>query len=161
MSLITALSDAIKQQIDMALKKFPENNPQSAIMPALTAAQDEHDNLTPQLMDLVAEYLKVPKISVYEVASFYSMYDLNPVGKYKISVCTNISCMLCNCDKITKHLKNKLAIDFNETSKDGKFTLKEVECLAACDKAPVMLINKQYHYNLTAAKIDTILEGLD
>lgn len=151
--MIEQLPNKITAIIDKDLLKFPADSPQSAIMPSLTLVQDEYGHLTLELMDLVASYLKVPQISVYEVASFYSMYDLEPGAKYKISVCTNISCMLCDCDKITKYLRDKL-------ESNNKFSLKEVECLAACDKAPVMIINKKYHYNLTESKVDKILEEL-
>jgi NADH-quinone oxidoreductase subunit E len=155
------LSEKIRQEIDIWVKKFPADQKQSAVMPALTIVQKEHGWLSEKLMDAVAIYLQMPKIAVYEVASFYSMYDLSPVGTHKICVCTNISCMLNGCDKITSHIKNKLDIDFNETTKDGKFTLKSVECLGACGGAPMMQIGDDYYENLSPEKVDTILAELE
>ena len=111
-------------------------------------------------MDALAVYLDMPAISVYEVATFYSMYELEPVGENKISVCTNISCQLCGSDEIVEHLKTRLGIGFGETTEDGKVTLKEVECLGACCGAPMLQLNRDYHENLTADKIDNLLDGL-
>ena len=112
-------------------------------------------------MDAVAEYLNMPPIAVYEVATFYSMYELEPVGRHKICVCTNISCMLCGSDNIVGRLTEKLGIKLGETTPDGRFTLKEVECLGACVDAPMFQIGDTYYGNLTAEKIDKILEDLD
>jgi NADH-quinone oxidoreductase subunit E len=111
-------------------------------------------------MDALASYLSIPAISVYEVATFYTMFDLEPVGKHKISVCTNISCMLCGSEEIMNHLQNKLNIKAGQTTEDGLITLKEVECLGACVGAPMLLLDKQYHEHLTPEKIDQILQGL-
>ena len=105
--------------------------------------------------------LGMPKIAVYEVATFYSMYELKPIGKHKVSVCTNISCMLCGCDEIVKHLQSKLKIKLGETTPDGRFTLKSVECLAACAGAPMMQIGRDYYENLTPQKVDDILASLE
>ena len=127
-------------------------------MAALRIAQDEHLWLSPEMIEYVADIIQVPAVRAFEVASFYSMYELSPVGRHKISVCTNISCMLRGCDKVVGHLKGKLQIDFNETTEDGKFTLKEVECLAACAGAPMMQIDHDYYEELTPEKIDAILE---
>ena len=131
-------------------------------MAALRIVQDANGGyLTNELMDAVAEYLEMPTISVYEVGTFYSMYEHKPVGKHKICVCTNISCMLCGSDKVVQHINKKLNISFGETTKDGRFTLKEVECLGACCGAPMMQIGKDYYENLTSDKIDQILDQLD
>jgi NADH-quinone oxidoreductase subunit E len=113
------------------------------------------------LMNAVADYLEMPPIAVYEIATFYTMFNLKPVGQHVIEVCTNISCMLCGCDKIVNHLKKRLQINFNETTSDGKFTLREVECLAACANAPMLQIGKKYYENLTAEKVDQILDELE
>ncbi len=111
-------------------------------------------------MDALAEYLSMSNISVYEVATFYSMFELEPVGKHKISLCTNISCMLCGSEEILEHLQQRLAIKPGETTADGLFTLKEVECLGACVGAPMLLMDKQYHEYLTKEKIDALIDGV-
>jgi NADH-quinone oxidoreductase subunit E len=160
-SKTATLSDFSLSEIERELAKYPADRRQSALMAALRIAQDEHRWLSPQLIEYVAEIIQVPVVRAYEVATFYSMYELNPVGKHKISVCTNISCMLRGCDKVVNHLQNKLKIDFNETTKDGQFTLKEVECLAACAGAPMMQVGHDYYEHLTAEKIDRILETLE
>ncbi|HEV2613787.1 MAG TPA: NADH-quinone oxidoreductase subunit NuoE [Gammaproteobacteria bacterium] len=155
------LSDKLKTEIDHWLKKFPADQKQSAVLPALRFAQEENGGwLTDEIMREVADYLSMPFIAVYEVASFYSMYELKPVGKNKLSICTNISCMLAGCDKIVKHLHKKLNINLGETTEDQKFTLKEVECLGACANAPVMHIGHKYYEDLTPEKVDKILEEL-
>lgn len=155
------ISDKLKTEIDHWVKKFPADQKQSAVLPALRFAQEENGGwLTDELMRAIADYLNMPFIAVYEVASFYSMYELKPVGKYKLAICTNISCMLAGCDKIVKHLNLKLNINLGETTKDNKFTLKEVECLGACANAPVMHVGHTYHEDLTPEKIDHILEEL-
>jgi NADH-quinone oxidoreductase subunit E len=130
-------------------------------MAALRIAQDEHGWLSVPLMDHVAELLGMRPIAVYEVATFYSMYDLKPVGKHKISLCTNVSCMLCGSDTLVNHLQKRLGIKLGETTPDGKVTLKEVECLGACGGAPMFQIGKNYYENLTPQKIDEILASLD
>ena len=156
------LSKSTREKIDEWLKKFPSNQKQSAVMPALTIVQDENGGyLTQPLMDAVALYLGMPKIAVYEVATFYSMYEHKPVGKYKICVCTNVSCMLCGSAQIVTHLKKRLGVGFGEVTADGKFSIKEVECLGACTGAPMLQIGDQYYENLTPEKIDGILEGLE
>ena len=146
--------------IDREVAKYPPERKSSAVMAALRIAQDEHGWLSVPLMDYVAELLEMRPIQVYEVATFYSMYDLKPVGKYKICVCTNVSCMLCGSDQIVKHLQQRLGIKLGETSGDGKFTLKEVECLAACGGAPMLQIGNIYYENLTPQKVDEILASL-
>jgi NADH-quinone oxidoreductase subunit E len=155
------LPDHIKEKIDKWLLKFPPDQKQSAIIYALHLVQDENKGfLTESLMDAVADYLDMPKIAVYEVASFYSMYELSPVGRHKICVCTNVSCMLCGSEKLAEHLQKKLGIQFGETTADGRFTLKAVECLAACGGAPAIQINRIYHENVTPEKMDAILAEL-
>lgn len=159
---LTLLSQQARSHIDGWLKKFPADQKQSAVIAALTYVQDENGGwLTNDLMDAVAAYLGMPKIAVYEVATFYSMFELKPVGRHKISVCTNISCMLCGSKEVVKHLESKLGITLGETTPDGKFTLKSVECLAACAGAPMMQIGRDYHENLTDQKIDEILKTLE
>lgn len=158
----TFLAESICEQIDKWLLKFPPEQKQSAVIYALHLVQtDNNGYLTEDLMDAVADYLDMPKIAVYEVASFYSMYELKPVGKHKICVCTNISCMLCGVEEISQHLQKRLGIQFGETTADGRYTLKSVECLAACGGAPAMQINKTYYEKLTPEKIDKILAELD
>ncbi len=154
----TLLSQNARAHIDAALLKYPTEQKQSAVIAALTFVQTENGGwLSRELMDAVAAYLGMPKIAVYEVATFYSMFELNPVGKYKICVCTNISCMLCGSEKIVQYLEKKLGIALGQTTNDGKFTLKSVECLAACGGAPMLQIGPDYYENLTCQKIDDIL----
>ncbi|HEY0721144.1 MAG TPA: NADH-quinone oxidoreductase subunit NuoE [Gammaproteobacteria bacterium] len=161
-SIIELLSAESRAEIDHWIAKYPADRKQSAVMAALRIAQDQNGGwLTPQLMNAVADYLEMPSIAVYEVASFYSMYELDPVGRHKICVCTNISCMLCGSDQVVEHLQKRLGIKLGETTADGRFTLKEVECLGACVNAPVMQIARDYHERLTPELIDTILDGLN
>ena len=149
-------------EIDTWIAKYPAEWKQSASMPALRIVQDHNDGyLTTELMDKVAAYLDMAPIAVYEVASFYSMYEHSKVGKHKLCVCTNISCMLNGSDKIVDHLDEKLGIKFGEVTGDGKFSLKEVECLGACGGAPMMQIGEKYYENLTPELIDSILKELD
>ena len=159
LDLINAESRA---DIDKWIAKYPAEQKQSAVMAALRIVQDQNGGyLTDPLIEAVAEYLGMPPIAVYEVATFYSMYERKPVGKVKICVCTNISCMLCNSDMVVEHLQNKLGIKFGEVTEDGKFSLKEVECLGACVNAPVIQIGNTYYENLTPQKLDEILASLD
>lgn len=156
------LSEKVRQEIDHWVTKFPADQKQSAVLAALSAAQDENGGwLTEDLMDAVADYLSMPKIAVYEAASFYSMFNLKPVGRHQVNVCTNISCLLKGSDKVVEHLENSLGIKMGETTADGKVTLRHVECLAACANAPMMQIGKDYHEDLTPEKIDQILNKLD
>lgn len=149
-------------EIDVWVSKYPAEQKQSACMAALRIVQDTNGgHLTEPLMDAVADYLEMPRISIYEVATFYSMYELKPVGKHKICICTNISCMLCGSDEIVEHITKRLGIGFGETTADGRITLKEVECLAACAGAPMLQIGETYYENLTPESIDIILGGLD
>lgn len=148
-------------KIDKELTKYPADRRQSAVMSALRIAQDELGWLSKDTIAFVAQYLGIPEIAALEVATFYNMYELNPVGQHKITVCTNISCMLRGSDEIVEHLETRLGIGFNETTADGKFTLKEGECMGCCGGAPLMHINnKRMCEFLTPEKVDEILEGL-
>ena len=161
-SKVQLISEQSRADIDRWIAKYPAEQKRSAVMAALRIVQDQNNGyLTNDLMDAVAEYLDMPAIAVYEVATFYSMYELEPVGKHKICLCTNISCMLCGSDNIVEHLTQKLGIKMGQTTPDGRFSLKEVECLGACVEAPMFQIGDTYYGNLTADKIDKILEELD
>ena len=143
------------RKIDQAIAKYPPEQKQSAVMAALTVAQDEKGHLSSQVMDFVAGYLGMPSIAVYEVASFYAMYDVKPVGKHKLCICTNLPCALSGADGAAEHLKKRLGIDWNGTTADGRFTLKEGECFGACGDAPVMLVNNKKMLSfMTPEKID-------
>lgn len=156
------LSAEEKKAIDIWLQRYPANNKRPAVMRALMIVQENHGGyLTTPLMDAIAEYLDMPKVAVYEVATFYSMYELKKVGKHKICVCTNVSCLLRGSEEIVSHLESRLGIKIGETTPDGKFTLKSVECLAACGGAPMMQIDKAYYENLTPESIDEILSTLE
>lgn len=156
------LSDEIKAEIDRWLAKYPAEQSRSALLAALRAVQHEDHYLSVEKMDAVADYLDLPAIAVYEVGSFYSMFSLEPTGKYELAVCNNISCMLRGGDDIIRHIETKLGIQWGETTPDGKFYLKkEEECLAACSSAPMMQVNHIYHENLTPEKVDEILDGLE
>ncbi|OGT38773.1 MAG: NADH dehydrogenase [Gammaproteobacteria bacterium RIFCSPHIGHO2_12_FULL_37_14] len=155
------LSPAICKHIDQWIERYPPEQKRSGVFEALRLVQEENGgSLTVPLMDAVADYLMMPKIAVYEVATFYTLFHLDPVGCHVIQLCTNISCMLNGSEKILEHLKKRLAIDINETTADGQFTLKEVECLGACIAPPVCQIGKQYYENLTPEKIDQLLQEL-
>jgi NADH-quinone oxidoreductase subunit E len=159
---LNLLSGEVRAGIDRWVAQYPSEQKQSAVIPALHIVQDANGGwLTKELMDAVAGYLEMEPISVYEVATFYSMYSLKPVGRHKIAVCTNISCMLCGSDEIVMHLEKKLGARMGETTPDGKFTLREVECLGACAGAPMFQIGKLYYENLTPSKIDAILDNLE
>jgi NADH-quinone oxidoreductase subunit E len=147
------------KRIDAAVAKYPSERKSSAVMAALTIAQDEKGWLSTETMDFVAHYLGMPPIAVYEVASFYTMYDLKPTGKYKLTICTNLPCALQGANVAADHLKKKLGLGFNETTADGKFTLKEGECLGACGDAPVLLMNnKKMLCAMTPQKLDDFLK---
>jgi NADH-quinone oxidoreductase subunit E len=155
------LSSHVREEIDHWVAKFPEGRQRSAVIAALHAAQ--HGNggyLTTELMTAVAEYLQLPPIQVFEVASFYSMFETRPVGRHSISVCTNISCMLRGGEDILAHVEKRLGIKAGQSTPDGKFYLKiEEECLAACCGAPMMMVDHVYHENLTPQSVDEILEA--
>ncbi len=155
-------SSEIRAEIDEWIAKYPPEWKQSAVMAALRIVQDANGGwLSNELMDDVAAYLDMPPIAVYEVATFYSMYELKPVGRHKICVCTNVSCMINDSDKLVEHLERKLDVKLGQTTEDGRFTLKEVECLGACGGAPMMQIGRQYYENLTPELVDSILDGLE
>ncbi len=137
------LTDAALRKIDREIAKYPAGHKQSAVMAALAIAQDEKGWLATETMDFVAAYLDMPPIAVYEVATFYEMYNTAPTGKYKLTLCTNLPCALQGAAKAAAHLKQKLGIGFAETTADGMFTLKEGECLGACGDAPVLLVNNK------------------
>jgi NADH-quinone oxidoreductase subunit E len=151
-----------KAEIDQWLEKYPPDQKQSAVLAALHAVQNREQWLTREHMDAVADYLGMPPVSVYEVGTFYSMLELEPVGRNIVAVCNNISCMLCGADDIIAHIENKLGIQWGGTTSDGRITLKkEEECLAACIGAPMMTVNGHYHENLSVEKVDQILDGLE
>ena len=145
-------------EIETELAKYPPDRRQSALLAALRIAQDEHKWLSSELIEYVADLIGVAAIRAYEVARFYALYELEPVGRHRIFICTNISCMLRGCDAIVDHVQNKLGITFNQTTADGNFTLKESECLCACAGAPMMQVDRDYHENLTPERVDAILE---
>ena len=156
------LSNAAKQKIDHELAKYPADQKQSAAMSALAIAQDEHGWLPNELMDEVAKYLGMPPVAVYEVATFYNMYNLKPIGKHKVTVCTNLPCALSGGVDAAEYLKHKLGIGFRETTADGKFTLMEGECMGACGDAPVLLVNnKRMCSFMSHEKLDQMIEELE
>ena len=155
------LSPGALAQIDKAVAKYPADQKQSAVMAALAIAQTEKGWLSTETMDFVAQYLEMPPIAVYEVASFYTMYDLKPVGRCKLAICTNLPCALQGATVVAAHLKQKLGIEFGETTADGAFTLKEAECLGACGDAPVLLVNnKRMACAMSADKLDNLIEEM-
>jgi NADH-quinone oxidoreductase subunit E len=156
------LSPESLAKIDKAVAKYPPDRKDSAVMAALTIAQAEKGWLSTETMDFVAQYLGMPPVAVYEVATFYTMYDLKPVGRHKLTICTNLPCALQGATHAAEHLKKALGIGFNETTADGRFTLKEGECMGACGDAPVMLQNN--HRMLCAMsteKIDRLMKELE
>ena len=149
------------RKIDREVAKYPPEQKQSAVMSALIIAQDEKGWISTETMDEVAGYLGMPPVAVYEVATFYSMYNLHPTGKYKLTLCTCLPCGLQGALEAADHLRNRLGIDFNETTSDGRFTLKEGECMGACAMAPVLLVNnKKMHDYMSKEKLDQLIEGL-
>ena len=155
------LSAESLRKIDREVAKYPADQKQSAVMSALIIAQDEKGWLSNDTMDAVAKYLEMPPVAVYEVATFYSMYNLQPTGKYKITICTCLPCGLQGALGAADHLREKLGVDFNETTADGKFTIKEGECMGACAMAPVLLVNnKKMHDYMTNEKLDQLLKDL-
>jgi NADH-quinone oxidoreductase subunit E len=156
------LSDHVREEIDRWVAKFPPDRKRSAVISALHAVQHENDGyLTADLMDAVAAYLGLAPIQVYEVATFYSMFETKPVGRHHVSVCTNISCMLRGSQQVVEHVEKKLGIKTGESTPDGRIYLKrEEECLAACTGAPMMMVDHVYHESLTPERIDKILDEL-
>jgi len=163
MSSAALLSEHVREEIERWKARFPDDRQRSAVIGALHAAQHENDGyLTPELMDAVAEYLELPSIQVYEVATFYSMFQTKPVGRHNVAICTNVSCMLRGADDIVEHVENKLGVKLGESTGDGRIYLKrEEECLAACCGAPMMMVDHKYYENLTKEQVDEILDGLD
>jgi len=157
------LSEHIRAEIDRWVARFPEGRQRSALIGALHAVQHENDGyLSRELMEAVARYLDLPAIQVFEVASFYSMFETRAVGRHSISVCTNISCMLCGGERILEHVEKRLGIKVGESTPDGRFYLKlEEECLAACNNAPMMMIDHRYYENLTPERVDEILDAIE
>jgi len=156
--MLSALS---LKTIDAAVAKYPPEQKQSAVMAALAVAQEENGHLSNEVMDFVAGYLGMAPVAVYEVATFYAMYDLAPVGRHKLCVCTNLPCALSGAIETAEHLKRKLGIGWNETTADGRFTLKQGECFGACGDAPVVLVNnKKMRSFMTPEAIDKMLEEL-
>ena len=163
MSSDTLLSEHVRDEIEHWKARFPEDRQRSAVIGALHAVQHENEGyLTPELMDAVAEYLELSTIQVYEVATFYSMFQTKPVGRHNVAICTNVSCMLRGADDIVEHVEGKLGVKLGESTEDGRIYLKrEEECLAACCGAPMMMVNHEYYENLTREQVDEILDGLD
>jgi NADH-quinone oxidoreductase subunit E len=157
------LSDHTRHEIDNWLKKYPEDKKRSAVLAALRAAQHQNEGfLTTELMDAVADYLDLPNIQVYEVATFYSMFETKPVARHNVAICTNISCMLMGSDSVVSYVERKLGIKVGQSTEDGRIFLKpEEECLAACAAGPMMQVDHVYHEKLTPEKIDEILDGLE
>jgi NADH-quinone oxidoreductase subunit E len=155
------LSNDALRKIDREIAKYPADQKQSAVMAALAIAQEEKGWLSGETMEAVASYLGMPPIAVYEVATFYNMYDLQPVGRHKLTVCTNLPCALSGGVHAADYLKQKLGIGFNETTADGRFSLKEGECMGACGDAPVMLVNNRRMCSwMTPEQIDRLLDEL-
>jgi NADH-quinone oxidoreductase subunit E len=162
MSDAVTLSAHVRKEIDRWIERFPEGRHRSAVLSALHAAQHENDGyLSVEILNAVAEYMKLPTIQVYEVATFYSMFQTTPVGRHNVAICTNVSCMLRGADDVVEHVEKKLGIKLGESTTDGRIYLKkEEECLAACCGAPMMMVDHKYHENLTRDVVDEILDGL-
>jgi NADH-quinone oxidoreductase subunit E len=152
-----------RERIDHWASKFPQDQKRSAVIQALMAAQDQNDGwLDRDHIDAVAQYLELPVVWAHEVASFYSMFHQEPVGRHKVNICTNISCWLNGAEDLAEHVERKLGIEHGETTEDGRITLvREEECLAACCGAPMMVVDGHYHENLDTEKVDEILDGLE
>lgn len=160
--ITNVIQGEVKQRIDRWINQYPADQKQSAVMSALRIIQETNGGyLTTELMDQVADYLEMSPVSVYEVATFYSMYEHKPVGKYRIGICMSISCMLRGSDELMEHMQQKLGVGVDEVTSDGKFSIKPVECLGACGIAPLVRIGKEYHGDLTNDKIDELLDSLE
>lgn len=157
------LSQHVVDEIEHWKARFPEGRQRSAVISALHAVQHEnHGYLTAEQLNAVADYLELPTIQVYEVATFYSMFQTREVGRNEVAICTNVSCMLRGAEDIVEHVEQKLGVKLGESTSDGRiFLKKEEECVAACCGAPAMMVNHKYHENLTTAEVDKILDGLD
>ncbi len=156
------LSEHTRHEIDEWIGRFPTGKQRSAVLSALRFTQEQNNGfLTPELMDGVAEYLRLPAVQVYEVATFYSMFETHPCGRHHVSICTNISCMLNGAEDLVKHCEKKLGIKLGESTPDGRIFLKqEEECLAACTGAPMMMVDHVFHEYLTPEKVDKVLDEL-
>jgi NADH-quinone oxidoreductase subunit E len=155
------LSTDVQGKIDREIAKYPADQKQSAVMSALAFAQDEHGWLSTDIMDAVARYLGMPPVAVYEVATFYTMYNLKPQGRFKVTICTNLPCALSGATAAAAHLKARLGVGFNETTPDGRFTLKEGECMGACGDAPVLIVNDRRMCSwMSDAKLDELVDDL-
>jgi NADH-quinone oxidoreductase subunit E len=163
MSDAAVLSDHVREEIERWKARFPEDRKRSAVIGALHAVQHENDGyLTAELMNGVADYLDLPTIQVYEVATFYSMFQTKPVGRHNVAICTNVSCMLRGADELVAQVESKLGIKTGESTEDGRIYLKqEEECLAPCCGAPMMMVDHKYYENLTPEKVDQILDELE
>jgi NADH-quinone oxidoreductase subunit E len=158
---MSLLSAGALAKIEREAQKYPPEQRQSAVMAALAIAQDEHGWLSNELMEAVAKVLGMPPVAVYEVATFYAMYNLKPIGRHKVTVCTNLPCALSGGADAAEYLKRKLGVDFNQTTADGRFTLKEGECMGACGDAPVLLVNnKRMCGFMSNGKLDALIEEL-
>jgi NADH-quinone oxidoreductase subunit E len=157
------LSEHTRHEIDEWIGRFPAGRQRSAVLSALRFTQEQNNGfLTPELMDGVAEYLRLPAIQVYEVATFYSMFETHPCGRHHVSICTNISCMLNGAEDLVAHCEKKLGIKLGESTADGRIFLKqEEECLAACTGAPMMMVDHVFHEYLTPEKVDQVLDELE
>jgi len=157
------LSTHIREEIDSWKARFPKDRQRSAVISALHAVQHENRGfVTAEQMNAIADYLELPTIQVYEVATFYSMFQTREVGRNEVAICTNVACMLRGADELVQHVENKLGLKLGESSGDGKVFLKrEEECIAACCGAPAMMVNHKYYENLTVEMVDEILDGLD
>jgi len=163
MSDASILSHHAREEIDRWKARFPEDRQRSAVIGALHVVQHENEGyLTAELMNGVADYLDLPTIQVYEVATFYSMFVTKPVGRHNVAICTNVACMLRGAEDLVEHVEKKLGAKLGESTEDGRIYLKrEEECLAACCGAPMMMVDHKYHENLTPEKVDEILDGLE
>ena len=160
---MVALSDTTRAHIDHWVAKFPPDRKRSAVIQGLMATQEQNGGwLSDELIAATAKYLDIPPVWAYEVASFYSMFDLQPVGRHKVAICTNISCWLNGAEDIVRHCEGKLGIRHGESTPDGRIFLKvEEECLAACAGAPMMVVDGHYHEKLTTEQVDKLLDGLE
>lgn len=160
---VELLADDTRKRIDHWVSKFPEDQKRSAVIQALMAAQDQNGGwLDRDLIEAVARYLDLPPVWAHEVSTFYSLFHLEPVGRHKVNICTNISCWLNGAEDLVAHVKGKLGVELGGTTEDGRITLvREEECLAACCGAPMMVVDGHYHENLDTEKVDEILDGLE
>lgn len=160
---VELLTKETRRRIDHWVSKFPQDQKRSAVIQALMAAQDQNDGwLNPEITEAVARYLDLPPVWAHEVVTFYSMFHLQPVGRHKVNICTNISCWLNGAEDLVAHVEGKLGVALGGTTEDGRITLvREEECLAACCGAPMMTVDGHYHENLDTARVDEILDGLE